>query len=761
MLTRIKRIHAALFGTPTPNPPPTGGPPSDLVASAGVIPAFDPLEPRQLLAVNILSPIADTAVSQNSAATVVNLSGRYDNPELDGTIARFDTSLGAFHVLLANNARPITVANFLRYITEGRYADTIIHRSVSNFIIQGGGFQRPATDDATPGTIATFGAIQNEPGFSNLRGTIAMAKVGGNANSATSQWFFNLADNSSNLDNQNGGFTVFGRVIGNGMTIVDAIAGVSRFNADSFYGTNGLFSDLPLREFTGTPIKPDNFVSMNITTVPELTYSVTSSNSDLVNATLDGNNLTLAYGANLTGSSTVTVRTTAADGSFVDDTFLVSVVGPPSVGQVVAGPQPAVTSGQMMTLTATNITDLTGSLAKVQFFHDANGDGLLDAEDTLLGEDNASKGGYSIKFGTAGLPQGQNRFFARAVGAGDVFGPAASVVHRVVPPPSVGSLESSVTPIPRNSKFELWAGGISLPGAPLKTVEFYRDTNGNGTFDVGIDKKVASASKLTNGVAVGKVASKGFAYGENTFFARVLDKGGSWGPASTVTVAVTNAAPTIKAVKAKPAIVKNVGDPVALSVSGGKDTDGKIVRVQYFRDTEVAGEDSLGPANGEFDENDELIGEVTVSGFKFTYLTTRLPLTSGRTDRYFARAFDNDGGVSTVVWTDVRMNLPPTLTDPQVTPDAGDLVTTFTFSAAAGDPDGVIKSVEFYRDTNGNGIHDAKVDKVIGKAKFIGDRWVLTLAGKKLSAGENRIFVRATDKVGGFSQSLSLTVTLA
>ncbi len=100
----------------------------------------------------------------------------------------------------------ITVANFLRYAGRGDYnTNGIIHRSAPGFVIQGGGY---AYEDVT----SPFGLyryffhipkdppIQNEfsPSRSNVRGTIAMAKLPGNPDSATSEWFFNLADNSAN-----------------------------------------------------------------------------------------------------------------------------------------------------------------------------------------------------------------------------------------------------------------------------------------------------------------------------------------------------------------------------------------------------------------------------------------------------------------------------------------------------------------------------------------------------------------------------------
>jgi hypothetical protein len=81
-----------------------------------------------------------------------------------------------------------------------------------------------------------------------------MAKLGGDPDSATTQWFFNLADNSENLDNQNGGFTAFGRVLGNGMSVVDAISALPTFPA----GTS--FEKIPLIDFSGGVIANENLV---------------------------------------------------------------------------------------------------------------------------------------------------------------------------------------------------------------------------------------------------------------------------------------------------------------------------------------------------------------------------------------------------------------------------------------------------------------------------------------------------------------------
>jgi cyclophilin family peptidyl-prolyl cis-trans isomerase len=132
-----------------------------------------------------------------------------------GTLVQFRTVFGDIEVELYNQDKPVTVQNFIRYIQSGRYANEFSHRLIPGFILQGGGFTL-ATN--TISAIPTYPPITNEFGvgrqFSNVYGTIAMAKLGGDTNSATSQWFFNLADNSSlDAPDTNDFFVVFGHVI--------------------------------------------------------------------------------------------------------------------------------------------------------------------------------------------------------------------------------------------------------------------------------------------------------------------------------------------------------------------------------------------------------------------------------------------------------------------------------------------------------------------------------------------------------------------
>ncbi len=172
--------------------------------------------------------------------------------QASATIVRFETNMGSFDVSLYDRGTPATVANFLGYLSVGAYTNGIVHRSVGGFVVQGGGYRYQGSP--TFGTVVQSPAVVNEPEYSNVRGTIAMAKIGGNVNSATSQWFFNTGNNSANLDVQNGGFTVFGQVTGNGMAVVDAMNALQTFSTS-------VSDSIPLRSYTaGQPLSDANLV---------------------------------------------------------------------------------------------------------------------------------------------------------------------------------------------------------------------------------------------------------------------------------------------------------------------------------------------------------------------------------------------------------------------------------------------------------------------------------------------------------------------
>jgi len=149
-------------------------------------------------------------------------------PVYAGTLVRVSTTVGDFTIDLLDDTAPITVQNFLNYVARGDYNQTYIHRSEDNFVVQGGGYK--FVPFVGPVDVPHDPPIPNEFGASNVRGTVAMAKFFGNPDSATSEWFVNVADNSAELDVNNGGFTVFGVVLGNGMNAIDAIDSLFTIN---------------------------------------------------------------------------------------------------------------------------------------------------------------------------------------------------------------------------------------------------------------------------------------------------------------------------------------------------------------------------------------------------------------------------------------------------------------------------------------------------------------------------------------------------
>jgi peptidyl-prolyl cis-trans isomerase A (cyclophilin A) len=140
---------------------------------------------------------------------------------------RVETTLGSFVIELDTQRAPLTVASFLDYVKAGHYTDTLFHRVIGNFVVQGGGYDLKYVEKPTrAGTPNESGN-----GLSNRRGTVGLARTG-DPHSGTAQFYVNLADNAA-LDPQPSrwGYTVFGRVI-DGMRVVDDIGAVATGSVD-------------------------------------------------------------------------------------------------------------------------------------------------------------------------------------------------------------------------------------------------------------------------------------------------------------------------------------------------------------------------------------------------------------------------------------------------------------------------------------------------------------------------------------------------
>jgi cyclophilin family peptidyl-prolyl cis-trans isomerase len=381
-------LRQLMNNSPPGSIPGTGGAGSG-VAKAAVRPDSKPLTNGTL---------ADVTIAKNKATdTFVDMAAFFKDPDTTHTMVRFKTTAGNINVELFDNEAPQTVANFLNYITSNKYDNTVFHRLATGFVLQAGGFTYNE-DLRTITEIADLPPVKNEPGTftgsdplisrSNLQGTLAMAKIpavdgnnvpipGGGPDSATNQFFFNLANNASNLDTQNGGFTVFGKIVGTAdQTVLNALAAFTPTNRSSF---NSAFDTFPLKNYTGTnfptDVTPANLAMITDVEVvkrdEQLTFTVVNNTNpglfDVANNANDGalafvnNQLKIKPAKDVTGTAAITIRATDKFGATVERTFNV-IVG-----------NDAPTASLTLTPASVNNTDtLTASVTAA----DPNGDAV-------------------------------------------------------------------------------------------------------------------------------------------------------------------------------------------------------------------------------------------------------------------------------------------------------------------------------------------------------------------------------------------------
>lgn len=276
----------------------------------------------------VISEIGDRSVEPG--ITAIDLAPYFGLEGVDSTsaeIVQFDTDFGSYNVLLDRVAAPQTVENFLAYVDAGRYDGIIIHRSVPGFVIQGGGWRWAVP----PGRVSQFDSIPLEYNLPNARGRIAMARST-LPDSATSEFFFNLVDNTDTLkpSESNDGYAAFGNVMGTGMTVVDAIALLPVYNT----GQAGL-SELPLQNFLFGSVEKENLVAIHsvrrASVTPQenglavLEYFASSSNPLAVGAIIDGGSVKLSVPTGGSGSAEITIQAIDTNGNEATSSFQVTV----------------------------------------------------------------------------------------------------------------------------------------------------------------------------------------------------------------------------------------------------------------------------------------------------------------------------------------------------------------------------------------------------------------------------------------------------
>ncbi|MCA1964984.1 MAG: immunoglobulin domain-containing protein, partial [Prosthecobacter sp.] len=284
--------------------------------------------------------VGDRKVGLNDPM-VISLAGRFRDADTTAAV-RMTTTKGSLDISLYNNLTPQAFNNFVTYAAAGDYNQMTFHRLERNFVLQGG-FLRAVSAPRVFTRVNARPSPPNEPGISNVFGTIAAAKLGertsysrdqlgqivrdssgnpvvrpasaamgyvGNPNSASIDFFFNLADNRENLDNQNGGFTVFGRVGTPGHTLLQQInqlpigsyqnanpAG-SAYNASLdrriiIDGSLVPLSGIPM-DATTAPVDMDIEKTIRVTgiqPIPSVSYSVDSQATNIATVAVEGTNL--------------------------------------------------------------------------------------------------------------------------------------------------------------------------------------------------------------------------------------------------------------------------------------------------------------------------------------------------------------------------------------------------------------------------------------------------------------------------------------
>ena len=257
-----------------------------------------------------IKAFTDSTVAKNST-TYYNLAAFNLSPDTTNTTITFNTSKGAIDVTLLDSAAPVSVTNFLSYAQNNAYTDDLFHRMANlsgtgaSQILQGGQF----TTNSTTGTVtsftdvATYQPIANEFDASrpNAIGSLAMARTSA-LDSATSQFYFNLTDNTSSLGQTGNGYAVFGNVA-NSASLTNLQSFATSYTPQAGTINGNVLASLPALTGASVPNNPVGTATTNLAltntitgTTPSgfLNYLVSSSDTSIVTATIGSLNGTFS-----------------------------------------------------------------------------------------------------------------------------------------------------------------------------------------------------------------------------------------------------------------------------------------------------------------------------------------------------------------------------------------------------------------------------------------------------------------------------------
>lgn len=442
----------------------------------------------------------DFELGKNEESRLFDLANVFTDPDMTDSLIRFNTSMGNIDVELFDTETPQTVANFFNYVDDdprtdtdaGRYDGSIFHRLARDFVLQGGNRSFVVNNDiGSFVSIVKDAPIENEPGISNIRGTIAMAKIGGDPNSASSEFFFNI-NNNTGLDDNNGGFTVFGRIANAAsLAVLDSINAVQ-----DILPQLGLQDGIPRVNYTGSNFPADatneNFITINDVEILRrdefLTYElISNSNESLLTASITRNRLALSHEPGTRGTADIVIRATDRYGAILDSTFTVVIDNTEPEATVSLAPLAPVPT-DMLTATATK-SDADGDAVSLTFVWTINGNEVQTTANTSALVDTLDLNNLDPARFTGPLVPGDIIRVAVTPNDGEVDGQVAIALTAINRAPSVESI--SFMPVAPTVTDTLTAVPVtSDPDGDSVTVTYVWTVNGGDPVDGAVSDQL-------------------------------------------------------------------------------------------------------------------------------------------------------------------------------------------------------------------------------------------------------------------------------